>query len=121
MLDFISFFPLAKSDMVAWWRTLQIFGLGPQSTYLALHAFHVCLILFLIHVCISKNDNEHTLWRSINSSNVSNTIMTKNCFTFESKFANVVVSEQVMSSSFSLSLFFCSFFSFFLSFLFSSD
>jgi hypothetical protein len=38
---------------------------------------------------------------SINSSNKSNTIMTKNCFTFESKVANVVVSKQVMSLSFS--------------------
>jgi hypothetical protein len=80
---------------------LGILGLGPQSTSLVLHAFHVFLILFLIHVCISENDNEHTSWRSSNSSNESNIIMIKNCFTFESKVANVVISEQVMSLSFS--------------------
>jgi len=70
-----------------------------QSTSLVLHAFHVCSIIFLIHVCISENDNERTLWRSINSSNVSNTIIIKNDFTFESNVSNVVVSEKVMSSS----------------------
>jgi hypothetical protein len=53
----------------------------------------------LIHVCISKNENEHTSWRSINSSNKSNTIMTKNYFTFELKVANVAVSELVKFSS----------------------
>ena len=47
----------------------------------------------------SENDNEHTSWCSINSSNVSNTIMVKDCFTYESKVANVDVSGQVMSSS----------------------
>jgi hypothetical protein len=64
-----------------------------QSTSLDLHTIHVCLIVFFIHVCIFENDNEHTSWHSINSSNVSNTIMIKNCFTFESKVTNVVVSE----------------------------
>jgi hypothetical protein len=78
---------------VAWWRALGIVGLGLQSISLVLHAFHVCLILFLVHVCISENENEHT------SSNVSNTIMIKNCFTFESKVSNMVVSKQVVSSS----------------------
>src|SRR5688572_12791542 len=85
--------------MVACWKTLGILGLGHQSTCLVLHIFHVCLILLLIHVCISENDNEHTSWCSINSSNVSNAIMIKNCLTSESKVSNVVVSEQVMSSS----------------------
>ena len=69
----------------------------PQSTSLFLYAFHVSLTLFLIHVCICEIDNEHTSWCNINSSNVSNTIMVKNCFTCESKVTNVVVSEQVMS------------------------
>ena len=101
VLDWNSFFPWAKSDVVAWWRTLGILGLGPQSTSLVLHAFHVCLTLFLIHVCISEIDNERTSWCSINSSNVSNAIMIKNRFTFASKVANMVVSEPVMSSSFS--------------------
>src|SRR5688572_31876205 len=100
VLDWISFFPWAKSDVVAWWRTLGILGIGPQSTSLVLHAFHVCLTLFLIHVCISEIDNEHTSWCSINSSNVSHVIMIKNYFTFESKIINVFVSGQVMSSSF---------------------
>jgi hypothetical protein len=99
VLDLDSFFSCTKSDVGAWWRTLAILGLVPQSTCLVLHAFHVCLILFLIHVCISENDDEHTSWRSINSSNVSNTIMIKNGFTFESKVSNMVVSKQVMSSS----------------------
>src|SRR5688572_21599766 len=102
VLDWISFFPWAKSDVVAWWRTLGILGLGPQSTSLVLHAFHVCLTLFLIHVCISEIDNEYTSWCSINSSNVSHIIMIKNRFTSESKDANMVVSKHVMSSSISL-------------------
>ena len=101
VLDLISFFPWAKSDVVSRWKMLRILVLGPQSTSLVLHAFHVSLTLFLIHVCISENDNEHTSWCSINSSNVSNTIMVKDCFTCESKVANVVVSGQEMSSSFS--------------------
>ena len=99
VLDWISFFPWAKRDMVAWWRTLGILGLGPQSTSLVLHAFHVCLTVFLIHVYISEIDNEYTSWCSINSSNVSHIIMIKNCFTSESKDTNMVVSEPVMSSS----------------------
>ena len=73
----------------------------PQSTSLVLHAFHVSLTLFLIHICSSENDNEHTSWCIINSSNVSNTIMVKDYFTCESKVINVVVSGLVMSSSFS--------------------
>ena len=96
VLDLISFFPWAKSDLVSWWRTLGILVLCPQSTSLVLHAFHVSLTLFLIHVCISENYNEHTSWCSINS---SNTIMVKDCFTCESKVANVIVSRHVMSSS----------------------
>jgi hypothetical protein len=32
-----SFFPCTKSDVVAWWRTLGRFGLGPQSISLVLH------------------------------------------------------------------------------------
>ena len=35
VLDFISFFPWAKSDMVSWWRTLGILILGPQSISLS--------------------------------------------------------------------------------------
>ena len=104
VLDLISFFPWTKSDVVSWWRMLGILVLGPQSTSLVLHAFHVSLTLFLIHVCISENDNEHTSWCSINSSNVSNTIMIKDYFTCESKIDNVVVSGQVMSSSIPCSL-----------------
>jgi hypothetical protein len=75
VLDLDSFFPCTKSDVLAWWRILGIYGIDPQSTSLVLHAFLVCLILFSIHVCISENNNENTSWRSINSSNVSNTIM----------------------------------------------
>jgi len=78
---------------------MGIHGTGAQSTSFVLHAFHVCSVIFLIHVCISENDNERTSWRSINSSNVSNTIIIKNDFTFESNVSNVVVSEKVMSSS----------------------
>ena len=85
VLDLISFFPWTKSEVVSWWRTLGILVLGLQSTSLVLHAFHVSLTLFLIHVCIFKNNNEHTLWCNINSSNVSNTIIVKDCFTCESK------------------------------------
>ena len=99
VLDLISFFPWTKSDVVSRWRTLGIHGFGPQSTSLTFHAFHMQSNLPLIHVSISENDNEHTSWCSINSSNVSNTIMVKDCFTCESKVANVVVSRHVMSSS----------------------
>ena len=98
-VGFNLYLSLGQSFIVAWWRTMGIHGTGPQSTSLVLHAFHVCSIIFLIHVCISKNDNECTSWRNINSSNVSNTIMIKNGFTFESNVSNVVVSEKVMSSS----------------------
>ena len=80
---------------------MGILVLGPQSTSLVLHDFYVSLTLLLIHVYISENNNEHTSWCSINSLNVSNTIMIKDYFTCESKVANVVVSRHVMSSSFS--------------------
>ena len=100
-VGFNLYLSLGQSVIVAWWRMMGIHGTGPQSTSLVLHAFHVCSIIFLIHVCISKNDNECTSWRNINSSNVSNTIMIKNDFTFESNVSYVVVSEKVMSSSFS--------------------
>ena len=98
-VGFNLYLSLGQSVIVAWWRMMGIHGTGPQSTSLVLHAFHVCSIIFLIHVCISENDNERTSWRSINSSNVSNTIIIKNDFTFESNVSNVVVSEKVMSSS----------------------
>jgi hypothetical protein len=39
-----------------------------------------------IYLCVFENNNENTSWRSINSSNLSNTIMIKNGLTFESKF-----------------------------------
>jgi hypothetical protein len=42
VLALISFHLWAKSDVVAWWRTCGTLGLGPQSTSLVLHAFHVC-------------------------------------------------------------------------------
>jgi hypothetical protein len=35
VLDLDSFFPYTKSDMVTWWRTLAILGLGPQSIFLS--------------------------------------------------------------------------------------
>ena len=95
----LNFYLSCQSVIVAWWRTMGIHGTGPQSTSLILHAFHVCSIIFLIHICISKNDNESTSWRIINSSNVSNIIMIKNGFTFEFNVSNVIVSEKVMSSS----------------------
>ena len=93
------FLTLDQNVVVAWWGMLGIHGIGPQSTSLVLHTFQVCLVPFLIHVCISENNNKHTSWRNINSSNESNTIMIKYGFTFESKVSNVVVSKQVMSSS----------------------
>ena len=49
--------------------------LGPQSTSLVLHAFHMHPTSFLIHVCISENVNEHTSWCNINSSNVAKIIV----------------------------------------------
>ena len=101
VLALISFHLWAKSDVVAWWRTWRTLGLGPQSTSLILHAFHVCLTLFLIHVCISENVNKQTSWCSNNSSNVLNTMMIKNRFTLEFKLAIVIISEMVMPSSFS--------------------
>ena len=92
---------LGQIVVVALRGTLRIHGIGPQSTSLVLHThtFYACLVPFLIHVCISENNNKHTSWCSINSSNESNTIIIKNGFTFESKVSNVVVSKQVMSSS----------------------
>jgi hypothetical protein len=42
VLALISFHLWAKSDVVAWWRMCGTLGLGPQSTSLVLHAFHVC-------------------------------------------------------------------------------
>jgi hypothetical protein len=41
VLDLDSFFPCTKSDVVAWWRILEILGLGSQSISLVLHIFHV--------------------------------------------------------------------------------
>ena len=46
VLELISFHLWAQSDVVACWRTWGTLGLGPQSTSLVLHAFHVCLALF---------------------------------------------------------------------------
>jgi hypothetical protein len=60
VLALISFHLWAKSDVVAWWRTCGTPGLGPQSTSLVIHAFHVCWAPFLIHVSISENDNQQT-------------------------------------------------------------
>jgi hypothetical protein len=42
VLALISFHLSAKSDVVAWWRTCGTLVLGPQSTSVVLHAFHVC-------------------------------------------------------------------------------
>jgi hypothetical protein len=58
-------------DVVAWWMTLGIFRLGPQSTSLTFHSFHMQLNLLFIHVSNSENENAHILWCSTNSSNVS--------------------------------------------------
>ena len=99
VLALISFHLWAKSDVVSWWRSWGTLRLGPQSTSLILHAFHMRLTLFLIHVCISENVNKQTSWCSNNSSNVLNTMMIKNRFTLESKLSIVVVSEMVMPSS----------------------
>jgi hypothetical protein len=60
VLALISFHLWAKSDVDVWWTMWGTFELGPQSTSLVLHAFHVCLVLFLIQVCIYEKDNEHT-------------------------------------------------------------
>jgi hypothetical protein len=43
--------------VVAWWRTLGILGLGPQSTSLTFHAFHMHFDLPFIHVSNSKKEN----------------------------------------------------------------
>jgi len=101
VLDLDSLFPCAKSDVVTWWRTLEIFALGPQSTSLVLHIFHVPSTLGINKASISENENVQKSWCSINCSKISNTIMLKNGFTFESKVSNVVVSKQMMPSSFS--------------------
>ena len=94
---------LGQIVVVALRGTLRIHGIGPQSTSLVLHThtFYACLVLFLSMHVFLKNDNKHTSWCSINSSNESNTIIIKNGFTFESKVSNVVVSKHVMSLSFS--------------------
>ena len=78
---------------------LGIYWLGPQSTFLVFHAFHVHSTICLIHDSNSKNKNKHTLWCSINSSNVSKVILIGKCFTFEAKVVNMVRSEPMMSSS----------------------
>jgi hypothetical protein len=102
VLDFISFFPWAKSDVVALWGNMGGHGFSPQSTYLFLHAFHRHSILSLIQVSTSENEIEQTSWCSINSLNILHILMIKNHFTFESKVTNMVISELVMSSSFFL-------------------
>ena len=41
VLDLDSSFPCAQSDVVIRWRTLGVLGLGPQSTWLTFHVFHM--------------------------------------------------------------------------------
>ena len=41
VLDLDSSFPCAQSDVVIRWRTLGVLGLGPQSTSLTFHVFHM--------------------------------------------------------------------------------
>jgi hypothetical protein len=62
------------------------------------HIFHTCLILFFIHVCISNNDNKHTLCRNINLSNVSNIIIIKNYFAFNQKLLLMSSSRPVITA-----------------------
>jgi hypothetical protein len=112
ILEFISFFPWAQSDVVALWGKWGGGGFRPQSTYLVLLASHRHSILFLIQVSTSENEIEQTSWCSFNSSNVlpilmiknrhfsqKKILMIKNRFTFESTITNMVISELVMSSS----------------------
>jgi hypothetical protein len=57
VLDLDSFFPCTKSDVVAWWRTLERLGLGPQSISLILHVFHVISTHDFIQSSNSENEN----------------------------------------------------------------
>jgi hypothetical protein len=82
VLDFISFFPWAKSDVVALCGNMGGHGFSPQSTYLVLHAFHRHSILSLIQVSTSENEIEQTSWCNINSLNILHILMIKNHFTF---------------------------------------
>jgi hypothetical protein len=79
--------------------TLGIFGLGPQSTSLTFHSFHMQLNLLFIHVSNSENENTHTLWCNTNSSNVSVISLIYNGCTFSLEVVNMVIFEPMMSSS----------------------
>jgi hypothetical protein len=57
VLDLGSFFPYTKSDVVAWWRTLERLGLGPQSISLVLHVFYVISTHGFIQSSNSENEN----------------------------------------------------------------
>ena len=94
-----SFCPWNQSNVVAQWRTLGILGFGPQSTSLTFHAFHMQSNLPLIHVSNSENENEHTSWCSINSSNASIISLIQNGCTFCIEVVGMVIFERMMSSS----------------------
>jgi hypothetical protein len=57
MLDLNSLFPCTKSDVVAWWRTLERHGFGPRSISLVLHVFHVISTHDFIQSSNSENEN----------------------------------------------------------------
>jgi hypothetical protein len=57
VLDLDSFFPCTKSDVMAWWRILERFGLGPQSIPLILHIFHIISTHGFIQSSNSENKN----------------------------------------------------------------
>jgi hypothetical protein len=57
VLDLDSFFSCNKSDVVAWWRTLERLRLDPQSVSLVLHIFHVISTHGFIQSSNSENDN----------------------------------------------------------------
>jgi hypothetical protein len=57
VLDFDSFFPCTKSDVVVWWRIFGRLGSGPQSISLVLHVFDVISTHGFIHSSNFENDN----------------------------------------------------------------
>jgi hypothetical protein len=61
MLDLDYFFPCTKSDVMAWWRTLKRFGLGPQLISLVLHIFHIIFTHGFIQSSNSENENAQKL------------------------------------------------------------
>jgi hypothetical protein len=67
MSNFTLYFLEPMVMVVAWWRTLGVLGLGPQSTSLTLHAVHMQSNPLLIHVRNFEKENVQTLGCNIKS------------------------------------------------------